>query len=276
MERGHFYLGCAIWAYAGWNGSFYPKGAKDHLALYAERLSAVEGNTTFYSIPSPEIVERWASKTPESFRFLPKLPRDVTHNERLAPFAGAALDFIERMRGLGPRFGPILAQLPPDCPPERFDDLCSFLDQLQSARHPICVEVRHPDWFEEPHRRQLFEALATRKIGRAILDSRPVYEKFIPSRKPELPVRPEATSRACMIRFVGHPERERNRRYLDDWARKASSWIDQGRDVYFFAHCPLELQSPFIARDFHERLIAHGVELPALEWEAEPVQEELF
>ncbi|MGK7947197.1 MAG: DUF72 domain-containing protein, partial [Microcystaceae cyanobacterium] len=47
-----FYLGCAVWSYEGWLGSFYPTKTpkKDFLSLYSQRLTAVEGNTTFYAV----------------------------------------------------------------------------------------------------------------------------------------------------------------------------------------------------------------------------------
>ncbi|NEQ55712.1 MAG: DUF72 domain-containing protein, partial [Leptolyngbya sp. SIO3F4] len=61
----NFRIGCAVWAYKDWLGDFYPTGSRtsDFLWLYGQRMTCVEGNTTFYSIPSPEIVQRWASNT---------------------------------------------------------------------------------------------------------------------------------------------------------------------------------------------------------------------
>ena len=61
------YLGCPIWTYKGWIGSLFPKGTKsgDFLFEYARRLTTVEGNTTFYAVPSLETLERWSAETPE-------------------------------------------------------------------------------------------------------------------------------------------------------------------------------------------------------------------
>ena len=117
-----FRIGCAVWTYKDWVGDFYPKGSRatHFLRLYRERLTCVEGNTTFYSIPSPEMVKRWADNTPEDFHFCPKLPRTITHGAALMPQLANALDFLQLMQGLGPRLGPIFAQLPPPllcCPP---------------------------------------------------------------------------------------------------------------------------------------------------------------
>ena len=80
-----FYLGCPIWAYKDWVGGFYPEGTKpaDFLREYARRLTAVEGNTTFYAVPAPMTLLRWVEETPETFRFCPKLPRTVSHAGKL-------------------------------------------------------------------------------------------------------------------------------------------------------------------------------------------------
>ena len=45
----------------------------------------MEGNTTFYATPTPEIVERWRDQVPETFRFCFKLPKTVTHDRRANP-----------------------------------------------------------------------------------------------------------------------------------------------------------------------------------------------
>ena len=72
---GRLWLGCAVWAYRGWVGDFYPERTtqKEMLGRYVERLTAVEGNTTFYAIPSKETAAAWAETMPEGFKFCAKL-----------------------------------------------------------------------------------------------------------------------------------------------------------------------------------------------------------
>ena len=110
-----FYLGCAVWAYKDWIGDLFPAGSKaaDLLALYSRRLTTVEGNTTFYATPKPEVVRRWAAETPESFRFCFKLPREISHEGPLAAQVETTRAFVERMAPLGGRLGPFFLQLPP-------------------------------------------------------------------------------------------------------------------------------------------------------------------
>ena len=104
-----FHLGLAVWGFDRWAGSFMPSAVRkaDMLRRYAERMDCVEGNDSFYGVPSSTTLERRARETPRHFRFCPKLPRSISHEGRLAPQAAAAVDFAAHMHaGLGERLGP--------------------------------------------------------------------------------------------------------------------------------------------------------------------------
>ncbi|MGK7906144.1 MAG: DUF72 domain-containing protein [Synechococcus sp.] len=271
---GRFFLGCAVWAFRGWLGDFYPTGSRsgEFLKLYAERLTAVEGNTTFYSTPTEEMVSRWADLTPASFRFCPKLPRNITHRERLVPRGDAALAFIDRMQGLGNRLGPLFAQLPPSYGPEQIADLAAFLSHWP-IKVPLAVEVRHPDWFAAPHSRNLNRLLAQHKVGRVLLDTRPIYsgvddpQATSPRRKPKVPLQPTVTHSFAFVRYISHPDSRRNERYWTEWCDRVKEWLDRGTDVYFFVHCPQEVHSPRFAKAIQYRLENKGTALPPLPWD---------
>ena len=111
----NLYLGCPVWSFKGWVGNFYPKGTKptDFLREYARRLTNIEGNTTFYAAPAPKTIESWVENTPETFRFCPKIPKAISHNGKLEDYVGRALQFVEVMRPLASRLGPMFLQLPP-------------------------------------------------------------------------------------------------------------------------------------------------------------------
>lgn len=173
----NFFIGCAIWAYKGWVGEFYPPKARatDFLHLYSRRLTTVEGNTTFYATPNPETVTRWSNQTPPEFEFCLKLPREITHNGLLQPHITHALNFLENMLPLGKNLGPMFAQLPPSYSPQSLDDLTNFLQSWPKNTAPLALEVRHPDWFREPHAHNLTALLETLNIARVLLDTRPIY-----------------------------------------------------------------------------------------------------
>jgi len=74
VSRAH--VGTSGWSYPSWRPAFYPAGARteDLLALYAERLSAVELNATGYRLPTADQFRRWAEQVPDGFRFAVKAP----------------------------------------------------------------------------------------------------------------------------------------------------------------------------------------------------------
>jgi uncharacterized protein YecE (DUF72 family) len=282
-----FFLGCAVWSFKGWVGELFPTGSRptDFLRLYGQRLTAVEGNTTFYAVPDKKTIARWVEETPPGFKFCPKLPRDVTHQQSLQPSITGALHFLELMQGLGDRLGPIFAQLPPYYGPQQFGDLLTFLRAWPRNEAPLALEVRHPDWFKESHAASLTEALTQLGVGRVLLDTRPIYDGpddpqvGSERRKPKLPLQRTVTAPFSLVRFISHPNREFNRSYLEEWVSNVTQWLQQGTQVYFFIHCPIEEHSPGTARLFQQLLEQHHVTVPPLPWngiKAKPTQLSLF
>ncbi len=218
----NFFVGCAIWSFKEWVGEFYPSKSKpaDFLRLYSQRLTTVEGNTTFYAIPDKKTVARWAEETSPGFQFCPKLPRDLTHQGSLRSAIPGAREFLELMQGFGDRLGPIFAQLPPSYGPAQFDDLLAFLRAWPSQASPLALEVRHPEWFKEPYSSRLNTMLEQLGVGRVLLDTRPIYDApddpqiSSERKKPKLPLQPIVTAPFSLVRFISHPEREWNRAYL--------------------------------------------------------------
>ena len=269
-----FSIGCAVWAYKLWIGELYPLGspASDFLNLYSRRLTTVEGNTTFYSVPSEAMVQRWRAETPPTFRFCLKLPQAITHQGPLMEKRAETRAFLERVRPLGDRLGPFLAQLPPSYGPQYLEDLVAFLTQFPRSSWPIAVEVRHPDWFKSDNAAVLNQALTDLGVGRALLDSRPIYEcdddpqLRSERRKPRVPLQPITTTNFSLIRYISHPDLDQNQRYLAEWVQHISHWYQQGIDLYFFVHCPIEAHSPAIARHFQACLETAGVDVPPLPW----------
>lgn len=268
----NFRLGCAVWSYKGWIGDFYPQGSRPNqfLHLYSQRLTTVEGNTTFYATPDGDTVARWAAETPPGFQFCLKLPRNLTHQGLLQPSISGALSFLEQMRGLGDRLGPIFAQLPPRYGPELLNDLTTFLSAWPSNEAPLALEVRHPDWFREPNASQLTTVLEQLGVGRVLLDSRPIYDGpddpqvNTERRKPRLPVQLSVTASFSLIRFISHPHREVNQIFLEEWVKFVDYQLHQNTRLYFFVHCPVEERSPSTARYFQQLLSQQGVPVPPL------------
>ncbi len=142
------WIGTSGWTYGHWRDRVYPHGLpqREWLPWYAARFPTVELNASFYRLPTPGMVDRWRTVTPPGFRFAVKLSRYITHIRRLRDVDEELSRFLEIVRCLGERFGPLLVQLPPTLPR---DDaaLDSFLRIVPPAI-PVAVEFRHPSWVQ--------------------------------------------------------------------------------------------------------------------------------
>jgi uncharacterized protein YecE (DUF72 family) len=157
-------VGCAGWSLprALWP-QFPPEGS--HLQRYAARFNAVEINSSFYRPHQSATYARWAASVPADFRFSVKLPRTITHEQRLRDCAALLDTFLAQVTNLGERLGCLLVQLPPSL---AFDEgtVKAFLDALRE-RHAgaVALEPRHASWFTQAadgllHDRQMGRVLA--------------------------------------------------------------------------------------------------------------------
>jgi len=263
-------------------GNFYPWGTKpaDFLFQYARRLTNIEGNTTFYAIPSKGTVEKWIEQTPDTFRFCPKIPKEISHVRQLADNVDKALGFVDVMRQLGVRLGPMFLQLPPRYSPNLLGDLQDFLS-LWPYDVRLAVEVRHLGWFESPHDEILDALLVKYNMARVVIDTRPIrkqhrdkslagssYQSLLEARerKPDVPVIPKRTTDFIFVRYIGHPDMEINRPFLDEWESYFSLQIKDGADVYAFCHSPDNMIAPDLCRELHQR-VAKEIDIPPLPWD---------
>jgi len=123
------------------------------LAHYAERLTGVELNGSFYRTPPEATLRKWADDTPPAFRFCMKANRGLTYSAEAFDKVGLARIFTERIAILGERLGPVLLQFPPT----RQKNV-TLLDSLLSALgRPAAAEFRHESWFAEDTYRVLRE-----------------------------------------------------------------------------------------------------------------------
>jgi len=261
IERMH--LGLPMWGFKDWVGSLYTRDAKprDFLSQYARVWNAVEGNTTFYSLPDQETVERWSEETPAHFRFCFKLPREITHEKLLAEAELETGRFLGRLEPLGERLGPFMVQLPPSFGPERLAVLDRFLAALPRDFR-FAVEVRHRGFFESEALGRLDEVLAERGAERVVLDTRAMRSgdqdhpdvEAARHKKPNLPVHPVALGPTPVLRFIGHPELAVDEPWLERWSEIIGSWLEDGKIPYLFAHTPVNTQAPSLARRWHELL----------------------
>ena len=142
-------VGTSGYSYKEWKGPFYPEklAAKDMLPYYAERLSAVEINNTFYRMPRTSVVESWRDQVPDGFRFSIKASRRITHFKRLKETDDETGYLLQTTAALGDRLGVLLFQLPPNLKADvpRLAKFCELLPQGTRA----AFEFRHESWRDE-------------------------------------------------------------------------------------------------------------------------------
>lgn len=142
-----WHLGTIGFAYKAWQGLFYPPWleSQNYLSAYGDIFNAVEMDSTFYAVPRPELVSRWAARMPDGFKVCPKTPRAISHEFQLPQAIGRMLDFLQAMRGFGQKLGPVLLQWPPTFTAGAMAGLDEFLAALP---HDIryAVEFRHTSW----------------------------------------------------------------------------------------------------------------------------------
>lgn len=264
-----------MWAHRAWQGRFLPQGLGrgETLAGYATWCTAVEGNTTFYGLPSPDTVAAWAQAAPAGFRFVFKLPRTVTHEHRLRDVATEMRAFLDLLEPLGERARTLSVQLPASFGPSDLDALDRFLGRMPAA-HRCGVEVRHPDFFQPGSGA---EAALTSMLARrgaewigfdtTVLFSAPPTsdaERDGWDKKPRLPRRTEAISDEPIVRYVGRDDVDATVQGWQPWVQLMARWLREGRTPTFFLHTPDNDEALGLARQFHDEVRSLVPELAPL------------
>lgn len=101
------YIGLPQWSHPKW-----VRLGISSLEEYARHFNCVEGNTTLYALPKPEVVLRWREQTSDDFRFCFKFPATISHQAALRHCDDLVAEFLTRMSPLAPRIGQYWLQLP--------------------------------------------------------------------------------------------------------------------------------------------------------------------
>lgn len=153
-------IGTSGWGYDEWVGPFYPKSlnTEDFLVYYSNIFYTNEINTTFYNIPSRRVVDNWINKTPENFLFSVKIPKIITHknkldlskcSDELNYFLKVTKPLIESKKLIS-----YLIQLPPSFKKDgHFGYLKDFVKNWPGEREKegyyLVIEFRHDSWLED-------------------------------------------------------------------------------------------------------------------------------
>jgi uncharacterized protein YecE (DUF72 family) len=237
------YVGCAKWNKTDLK-NFYPKGTKDELSYYSTQFNSIELNATFYNSPKKDQVLKWKEKTPEGFKFFPKLTNTISHFKRLIDTKQVVDEYCDAISGLEEKLGMVFLQMHDNFKPKDFDRVIKFIDEFPKVI-PLAIEVRNEDWFTDPASAEKFYRLLEDKgVANVLVDTA--------GRRDMMHMR--LTTPQAFVRYVGanHPT---DYPRLDDWLVRIKSWKEQGLEkLYFFIHQNIELESPLLAAYFIKKM----------------------
>ncbi len=240
----NIYVGCAKWNRQDLK-NFYPKGTKDELVYYSSQFNCIEMNATFYRIFPAEQYQKWHDKTPEGFKFFPKMTNEVSHLRRLNDKVYEIADrYLEVTSLLKKKLGTIFLQMHNNFGPKNWDRVVQFVNYWPKE-FSLAMEFRHTDWFtDEKVAQELYHLLEENNIANVVVDTA--------GRRDIMHMR--LTNDEAFIRYVG-ANHESDYARLDDWVDKLAEWKAMGlKNIHFFVHQNLELESPLLSAYFIENL----------------------
>lgn len=240
----HLYVGCAKWNRQDLK-NFYPRGTKDELVYYSSQFNSIELNATFYRIFPAEQYKKWYDKTPENFKFFPKVARDISHLRRLNDAVFPIVDrYLEVTSSLKDKLGTIFLQMHNNFGPKNWDRVVRFVEYWPKE-FPLAMEFRHTDWFDDTKvAQELYHLLEENHIANILVDTA--------GRRDIMHMR--LTNNEAFVRYVG-ANHESDYTRLDDWVEKLADWKDKGlKNIHFFVHQNMELESPLLSVRFIEKL----------------------
>ena len=217
---GRLYAGTSGFSYPGWSPRFYPTGlaATGFMAHYAERLSSVELNNTYYASPSAPKVAAWVAATPPDFRFAVKAQRGGSFRALQADPTQSVPWLTDPYRGFGERLGTILFRVPDGV--RRDDAKLAALLAAWPADLPLTMEFQDESW----HVDETFAALAA--AGAALCAT-------------ELPddAEPPTIRRTGSWLYLRLRRHDYSPAELETWAARLEPFLAAGDDVFvFFRH----------------------------------------
>ncbi len=237
-------VGTSGYNFPEWKGTFYPAKlpAAQMLEYYAQRLSTVEVNYTFYRMPNAKTVVGWDQATPAGFTFVLKAPQRITHMARLKDVDDPLRYFIETARKLGPKLGPMLFQLPPNFKKD-LDRLNDLLTQFPADLR-CAWEFRHESWFSD----DVYAALRTANAALCVADTEEKHTPLVAT----------ADFGYMRLRDEGYAKTD-----LEQWAKTVQDVGKEWQDAFIFFKHEESGIGPKLAQQFVTMLAAPPADRPA-------------
>jgi len=230
------FVGCAKWNRQDLK-KFYPRGTKDELEYYATQFNSIELNATFYNHFRTEQIEKWVERTPDDFKFFPKVHRMVSHIKRLNNVEESIDRYATNIRAFGEKLGMCFLQLHDNFKPVNMERLVTAVEYWPEDI-PLAIELRNTEWFSDASiANDVYALFEKYKISNIITDTA--------GRRDLLHMR--LTSPNVFVRYVG-ANHESDYSRLEVWKERIKRWKDAGMEnLYFFVHQNLEQESPVLS-----------------------------
>ena len=235
-------VGCSGWQYKHWRNDFYPAGLPQTrwFEHYASQFDTVEINNTFYRLPEQHTFAEWKTRAPQDFLYAVKASRFLTHMKKLKDPVEPLARLFSRARPLGPTFGPVLYQLPPNWGVD-LPRLTAFLRALPNRRRHA-IEFRDPSWYTD----EVYALLIRHGVALCLHD-----------------MAGSATGRIAIGPFVYvrfHGPRKYNGRYedrvIDEWAAWIAVQVGDGRPAFAYFNNDIGGHAPRDAVRLRRRIAA--------------------
>ncbi len=145
-------VGTAGWDYKDWKGAFYPQRVdkRQNLEFYSNFFDVIEINSSFYNLPSNEMVNNWENRVPQNFRFIIKVWQEITHNLGDFEITTRITKFFQRFEPLKSKILGFLFQFPPrfKYSENHVEKIMNLVNQLPKNREILYIfELRDDSWF---------------------------------------------------------------------------------------------------------------------------------
>lgn len=204
----------------------HPYENASRLTFYATIFNSIEFNSSFYKIPQPGTVAKWAASVPEHFRFTFKLWKGITHNKGLNFNEEDVVTFFNSINSVNEKKGCLLIQFPPGLGREytiQLEKLFSCISEADPTQDwKVAVEFRNSSWYHE----DVYDLLNSYKVAMVIQD--------IPKSATPLI---NHQSDFLYIRFhgpTGNYRESYSEDFLKEYASLINEWVEERKSVYVY------------------------------------------
>jgi uncharacterized protein YecE (DUF72 family) len=173
------------------------------------------------------------------------MTNEVSHLRRMNDKVYEISDrYLEVTSLLKEKLGTIFLQMHNNFGPKNWDRVVRFVEYWPKE-FPLAMEFRHTDWFnDEKVANELFHLLDENGIANVLVDTA--------GRRDIMHMR--LTTNEAFIRYVGANHKSDYAR-LVDWLDRLKEWKEMGlKNIHFFVHQNMELESPLLSAYFIDNL----------------------